>query len=198
MLFRSPTANRVHIAFYGKRNSGKSSLINAITGQTVSIVSDVAGTTTDPVYKPMEISGIGPCMLIDTAGFDDVGELGGIRVEKTQKVAQKTDVAVLLFTEQDIKQEGKWFEQLSKDEVPVITVINKMDQLQDIDNLKKCILDATKIESIVVSAKTRHGIPLLIEEMVKKIPDDFEKASIRLVPSPTLAKEVNQFVSYHL
>lgn len=177
-LNNTPTANRVHIAFYGKRNSGKSSLINAITGQTVSIVSDVAGTTTDPVYKPMEISGIGPCMLIDTAGFDDEGELGEIRVEKTKKVAQKTDVAVLLFTERDIEQELKWLEQLRQDDVPVITVISKMDQLHDIEEFRQYILDATKINPIVVSAKTKQGIPLLIEEMIKKTPDDFEKVSI--------------------
>ena len=74
-LNETPSANRIHIGFYGKRNSGKSSLINAFTGQQVAIVSDVAGTTTDPVYKPMEVHGIGPCVFIDTAGVDDVGEL---------------------------------------------------------------------------------------------------------------------------
>ena len=84
-LNETPNANRLHIGFYGKRNSGKSSLINAFTGQQVSIVSDVAGTTTDPVKKAMEINGLGACVLIDTAGFDDIGELGKIRVEKTER-----------------------------------------------------------------------------------------------------------------
>ena len=87
-LNETPSANRIHIGFYGKRNSGKSSLINAFTGQQVAIVSDVAGTTTDPVYKPMEVHGIGPCVFIDTAGVDDVGELGKMRVEKTEKAAK--------------------------------------------------------------------------------------------------------------
>ena len=77
----TPRSNRTHIALFGKRNSGKSSLINAITGQDVSVVSDIAGTTTDPVYKSMEIHGIGPCVFIDTAGFDDEGELGNLRVK---------------------------------------------------------------------------------------------------------------------
>ena len=99
-LNETPNANRLHIGFFGKRNSGKSSLINAFTGQGVSIVSDVAGTTTDPVYKAMEINGIGACVLIDTAGFDDIGPLGEIRVEKTKLAAEKTDLAVIVFTDE--------------------------------------------------------------------------------------------------
>ena len=90
-LQETPSANRIHIGFFGKRNSGKSSLLNAFAGQAVSIVSDQAGTTTDPVNKPMEIPGLGPCVLTDTAGFDDVGMLGGQRVEKTKQAAEKAD-----------------------------------------------------------------------------------------------------------
>ena len=97
-LSSTPSANRVHIGLYGKRNSGKSSLINAITNQETALVSDFAGTTTDPVYKAMEIHGIGPCMLIDTAGFDDEGELGRLRVEKTRQALEKTDIAVLVLS----------------------------------------------------------------------------------------------------
>ncbi len=88
-LQETPSANRIHIGFFGKRNSGKSSLLNAFAGQAVSIVSDQAGTTTDPVNKPMEIPGLGPCVLTDTAGFDDVGMLGGQRVEKTKQAAER-------------------------------------------------------------------------------------------------------------
>ena len=102
-LNETPNASRLHIGFFGKRNSGKSSLINAFTGQGVSIVSDVAGTTTDPVYKAMEINGIGACVLIDTAGFDDVGELGKIRVEKTELASEKTDVAIMVFSDDNIR-----------------------------------------------------------------------------------------------
>ena len=97
-LNETPSSNRLHIGIYGKTNSGKSSFINAFTNQEVSIVADVAGTTTDPVYKPMEINPLGPCVIIDTAGFDDETELGARRVEKTQLAAEKTDIAVILVT----------------------------------------------------------------------------------------------------
>lgn len=103
-LNETPSANRIHIGFYGKRNSGKSSLINAFTGQQVAIVSDVAGTTTDPVYKPMEVHGIGPCVFIDTAGVDDVGELGKMRVEKTEKLQRKRILQCYCFPGRNIRQ----------------------------------------------------------------------------------------------
>lgn len=103
-LNETPGANRIHIGFYGKRNSGKSSLINAFTGQQVAIVSDVAGTTTDPVYKPMEVHGIGPCVFIDTAGVDDVGELGKMRVEKTEKPQRKRILRCYCFPGKNIRQ----------------------------------------------------------------------------------------------
>lgn len=93
---QTPGANRLHIGFFGKRNSGKSSLINAFVSQEVSIVSSEAGTTTDPVYKAIEIHGLGPCLLIDTAGFDDIGTLGKQRIDKTKKVSEKIDIAIIL------------------------------------------------------------------------------------------------------
>ena len=126
-LNETPNANRLHIGFFGKRNSGKSSLINAFTGQSVSIVSDVAGTTTDPVYKAMEINGIGACVLIDTAGFDDVGELGKIRVEKTELASEKTDVAIMVFSDDNIEQELFWIEKFKQQKTPFIPVISKID-----------------------------------------------------------------------
>lgn len=107
-LDSTPRANRLHIGLFGKRNSGKSSLINAITNQQISLISDVAGTTTDPVYKSMEIHGIGPCVLIDTAGFDDEGSLGRLRVEQTKKALQRTDVAVVVFCDTEFSLEKEW------------------------------------------------------------------------------------------
>ncbi|MCI8757254.1 MAG: GTP-binding protein, partial [Oscillospiraceae bacterium] len=98
-LNETPRANRLHIAIFGRRNSGKSTLINALTGHETSVTSPVAGTTTDPVYKSMEISGIGPCVLIDTAGFDDEGELGTLRIARTQDAMEKTDIAVIVCME---------------------------------------------------------------------------------------------------
>ena len=92
----TPIANRVHISFFGKRNAGKSSVVNAVTGQDLAIVSDIKGTTTDPVFKAMEILPIGPVVLIDTAGFDDEGTLGDLRVQKTLEVIKKTDIALLV------------------------------------------------------------------------------------------------------
>ena len=116
-LSSTPSANRVHIGLYGKRNSGKSSLINAITNQETALVSDYAGTTTDPVYKAMEIHGIGPCMLIDTAGFDDEGELGRLRVEKTRQALEKTDIAVLVFDGRPVTEEKEWLSLLKQKKI---------------------------------------------------------------------------------
>lgn len=101
----TPGSNRLHIGVFGKTNSGKSSFINAFTHQEVSIVADVAGTTTDPVYKPMEISPLGPCVIIDTAGFDDETELGERRVEKTKLAAEKADIAVIVVSGADACRE---------------------------------------------------------------------------------------------
>ncbi len=102
-LNETPSSNRLHIGIFGKTNSGKSAFINAFTGQKVSIVADVAGTTTDPVYKAMEIHPLGPCVIIDTAGFDDTTELGSARVEKTRLAAEKTDLAVILISAEQPK-----------------------------------------------------------------------------------------------
>ena len=108
----TPSANRLHIALFGRRNSGKSSLINALTGQDTALVSDIPGTTTDPVNKAMELHGIGPCVIIDTPGFDDEGTLGEMRIERTLKAIEKTDIALLLCEEKDLQTEKKWMKQL--------------------------------------------------------------------------------------
>ena len=128
-MYRTPASNRLHIGIFGKRNTGKSSLINAITGQDTAIVSDVAGTTTDPVYKAMEILPIGPCMLIDTAGIDDQGLLGEERVKRTQKVLRKTDVGIIVVEPDTIidKFEEELVNNFKIKKLPYIFVLNKCD-----------------------------------------------------------------------
>lgn len=134
-LNETPSANRLHIGIFGKVNSGKSSFINAFTGQEVSIVSDMAGTTTDVVTKAMEISPLGPCVLMDTAGFDDTTILGETRKEKTCFAAEKCDIAILLFADsknkdilcEDISEETAWYHYFSQKKIPVIAIVNKMD-----------------------------------------------------------------------
>ena len=132
----TPNASRLHIALFGKRNSGKSSLINVLTGQDTALVSDTPGTTTDPVQKAMEIHGIGPCLFIDTPGFDDEGKLGNMRIERTWKAVEKTDIAILLCAgdasieipeDADFTEELHWLEQLKAKNIPTILLINKAD-----------------------------------------------------------------------
>ena len=114
-MIETPKGNRLHIAVFGRRNSGKSSLVNALTNQSLSVVSDTPGTTTDPVGKAMELLPIGPVMVIDTAGLDDEGALGELRIKKTYEVMDKTDLALLLFTpkEEDFSLEKSWVQELS-------------------------------------------------------------------------------------
>lgn len=140
-LSDTPAAERTHIAFFGKMNSGKSSLINALTGQQISIVSEVCGTTTDLVKKPMEIHGIGPCILIDTAGFDDTGTLGDSRVRLAKRAAEQADLAVLVFSADSVRdmgwdtgyeaelfaEEKRWYDLMQKRNTPVILALNKTD-----------------------------------------------------------------------
>ena len=177
-LNETPKANRLHIGFYGKMNSGKSSLINAFTNQEVSIVSEVAGTTTDPVNKAMEIHGIGACVLIDTAGFDDIGELGEIRVQKTQKVAEQTDVAVILFSGDDITLETRWFNFFKDKGIPVLPVVSKADLL--VNGIAYTHKVEMKIEEtpILVSATEKSGITQLKEAIIRLIPADYNAPSI--------------------
>ncbi len=177
-LTDTPRANRLHIGIFGKRNSGKSSLINALTRQETALVSDVAGTTADPVYKSMEIYGIGPCVFIDTAGFDDVGELGQMRVEKTKKVIDKTDIALVVFSGEDIAEELRWTNILQEHKIPVIAVVNKADILADAAKIAAKIRRAGKLSPIVVSAKAKTGIEKIREELIRRLPEDYEAKSI--------------------
>ena len=110
----------MHIALFGRRNAGKSSLINALTGQQIALVSDVPGTTTDPVSKSMEILPLGPCVLIDTAGFDDSGKVGDLRAQRTREVIKQTDIAIIVTDGSSLDDEAKWAGQLKQANVPYL------------------------------------------------------------------------------
>ena len=167
----TPRANRLHIGIYGKRNVGKSSLVNAITGQSIAVVSDVPGTTTDPVYKAMELHGIGPVVFIDTAGLDDTGTLGELRVAKTREASRKTDVALVVLTAApDV--EAEWVADLSRRGVPVIAVINKADTLGDLEGLRAEVRARLRLEPLVVSARTGAGVGTIREAIITELPDD--------------------------
>ena len=178
-LADTPRANRLHIGLFGKRNSGKSSLLNAMTGQSVATVSHVAGTTTDPVYKAMELYGIGPVVFVDTAGFDDEGELGGIRVEKTRDAAKAIDIALLLFEDGDMSEELAWMKQWKNGKTAVIPVISRIDARADGgEALFLAVREAAGQAPIMVSAKERKGLDALRGEMIRCLPEDYENGSI--------------------
>ena len=130
----TPSGERTHIGFFGRRNAGKSSIVNAVTGQDLAVVSDVKGTTTDPVSKAMELLPLGPVMIIDTPGYDDVGELGGLRVKKTRQVLNKTDIAVLVTdgTQPLQDTDRELMELFRAKEIPFLVVRNKADLLAEI------------------------------------------------------------------
>lgn len=176
-LNTTPNANRLHIGIYGKRNSGKSTLINALTNQESALVSDVAGTTTDPVYKAMEVRGIGACVFIDTAGFDDVGDLGKLRLEKTELALQKTDIAILLFADDDFTIERLWIEKLKKQNTPIIFVISKSDWV-DSAPLTAKITEEFGLTPLVVSGKNNVGIDRILSELVRHVPADYDMESL--------------------
>lgn len=177
-LNETPRGTRLHIGLFGKRNSGKSSLTNALTNQQISVVSDVAGTTTDPVYKSMEIHGIGPVVFIDTAGFDDEGELGIKRTQQTKNALEKTDVAVLVFSASPDDSDRQWLRLLSEQNTPIIPVINKTDIIEDVGVLKKEVESVCKKEAVLVSAKTGEGIDKLRAALINSVPDDFGERTI--------------------
>lgn len=168
-LNETPSADRVHIGIFGRRNAGKSSIINAITGQDAAIVSEIKGTTTDPVYKAMELLPIGPVMLIDTPGLDDVGELGRLRIEKSYKVLNKTDIALLIIDSADglNDEDERLIKRIEKKEIPYIIVLNKADIKAEAEKYY-----AAKIKSgvpvISVSSKTGSNIHELKELIAKQ------------------------------
>lgn len=179
-LQQTPSANRLHIGVFGKTNSGKSSLINTFTGQQVSIVSDISGTTTDVVTKAMEIHPLGPCVLLDTAGFDDTTELGELRLEKTKQAAEKTDVAVIVVTDAKMEQELAWYQLFKEKNVPVLCVISKADERtqEDIDAISELLVAKIKEQPILVSAKSGQGMDQLKEALARKVPENFGEQQI--------------------
>lgn len=185
-LNSTPSANRVHIGFFGRRNAGKSSVVNAVTGQELAVVSDTKGTTTDPVYKSMELLPIGPVMIIDTPGFDDEGALGELRVRKTKQVLNKTDIAVLVVdaTEGKKQCDEELIRIFKEKEIPYIIVNNKADSLSDEISEKVCqnnVSEQRKAEQNAllssgqeqyVSALTGAGIYELKECIGKLTPNE--------------------------
>ena len=184
-LNNTPSANRLHVALFGRRNSGKSSLINALTGQDTALVSDIPGTTTDTVSKAMEIQGIGPCLFIDTPGFDDEGELGEMRIIRTLKAIERTDIALLLCEDEAHEEEKKWMKQLEEKNIPVILLLNKADIRKDIASTLLRIEKDCGQNPLVISAKERTGIKKIHQAILEKLPADFGQQTI----TGNLAKE---------
>ena len=177
-LNQTPRGSRLHIAIFGRRNAGKSSLINALTNQNIAIVSDVPGTTTDPVYKSMEILPIGPVVIIDTAGIDDVGELGRLRIEKAIGVLNKTDLMLLVV---DPASGAGQFEEETiararENNVPVIAVVNKMDLYPRFSLTDTTLFAGMPV--VGVSALTRIGIEELKMAMIDAAPKDWMTPTI--------------------
>ena len=177
-LVNTPSGNRLHIGIFGKRNSGKSSLLNAITGQEIALVSEVKGTTTDPVSKAMEIHPIGPCLLIDTAGFDDTGDLGNMRIEKTKAVLDKTDVAVVVFSDMQMELETQWIAMLRQRKIPILAVVNQVDRIEQVQEIKRQIEQRFSLTPLLVSAKEKTGISQMKHEILRLMPPDFEAQSL--------------------
>lgn len=174
----TPNSNRTHISIFGRTNAGKSSIINAIANQNVAIVSDKAGTTTDPVKKAIEINKIGACVIVDTAGFDDNGDLGLLRIEKTKKIAEKTDIALLVFDcnikNNDYILELKWKNQLSEFGIPIIAVINKIDLNQNYKIVEQNIKEIFDIDCVSISVNKKINIDILIETIKNNISKEDE------------------------
>lgn len=178
-LTHTPHANRLHIALLGRCNSGKSSLINALTGQDVALVSDTPGTTTDPVSKAMELPGIGPCLFIDTPGFDDEGSLGTLRVERTLKATERTDIALLLC-QADMTEELLWMERLKEKNIPVVLLLNKADLhgAEAAASIAATIEQQSGQRPLIVSARSGQGIESIRRALLERMPEDFGTQSI--------------------
>lgn len=177
-LNETPRGSRLHIAIYGRRNTGKSSLINGLTNQEVAIVSSVPGTTTDPVFKSMEILPVGPVVIIDTAGIDDVGELGALRIKKTVRVLNKADLIILVLNEGQVldKREFDLVRKAGEQGVPVVGVLNKVDLNPEADPAE--FEQSLGIKVLPVSAVTRQGIDSLKHAIIRSAPKDWSAPTI--------------------
>lgn len=180
----TPNASRLHIGVFGRTNSGKSSLINKLTGQSVSIVSNISGTTTDLVYKAMEFHPLGPCVFIDTAGFDDESELAVKRIEKTKLAGEKTDIAIMVISAENNSfaencQELTWYEYFKKKNIPVIFIINKSDlSLENAKILSAKIEEFTKEKPLIISCINDNDTTEIKNALIRKMPQDYDTAFI--------------------
>lgn len=172
-LHETPAAQRLHIALYGRRNAGKSSLINALTGQQVALVSPVAGTTADPVKKAMELHPIGPVLFIDTAGYDDEGELGALRVEATQDTLTRADVALLVIAGEPSEEDLEWAKQLQDKHIPFLVVQTKGD-LAAPAQLPPDLSE----RAVAVSAVTGVGMEALRSALAALVPENFGRQDL--------------------
>ena len=187
----TPKGERIHIAVFGKRNAGKSSLINSITGQDLAIVSDVLGTTTDPVYKAMELLPLGPVMMIDTPGLDDEGVLGSKRMQKTEKVRNQADIALIVvdgskkLEEEDFVIEHKLAQQFKENAIPFLIVLNKAELCENAENAMLLLKGIFGVEAVSsVSAKKTKGIQELKEKLGTLVPQDEEKKIVADLLNP--------------
>lgn len=172
-LQETPAAQRLHIALYGRRNAGKSSLINALTGQQVALVSPVAGTTADPVKKAMELHPIGPVLFIDTAGYDDEGELGQLRVEATRDTLTRADVALLVIAGEPSQEDLQWAQQLREKNTPFLVAQTKGD-LAAPAQLPPDLAE----RAVAVSSATGEGIEALRAALTALVPEDFGRQDL--------------------
>lgn len=200
----TPRSDRLHIGIFGRRNAGKSSLLNAFTGRKAAIVSETAGTTTDPVYKSMEIHGLGPCVLIDTAGFDDEGPMGELRVRGTEEALKKTDAALVVIaldalrslTDEELSaalaEERNWLVRLVEKRTPALIVLNKADTVpaaENGDTLKELaarVAEALDMQGggvnpvapVPISAATGRGMDALRDALARLVPENWNARSI--------------------
>ena len=163
----TPSSERIHIAIFGRTNAGKSTLTNRLIGQDVAIVSPHAGTTTDPVQKPIEINGLGAAVVIDTPGLDDNTTLGKERMERTAKVLDRTDIAIVLFTDEGIDSELRILEECRIREISTIAALAQIDRIADYKAVQKRIGETIKGDVIAISSTTGEGIDELITRLAK-------------------------------
>jgi len=178
-LNSTPSSERVHIGIFGKRNAGKSSVINAITNQSLAIVSDIKGTTTDPVSKAMELLPLGPVMIIDTPGLDDVGELGKMRIQKSYQVLNKSDIGILVVdgTLGQTDEDKALINKFKEKNIPYIVVMNKLDLVRKQQNIDENEINSNP-NTIWVSSTTKENIYELKEMIAKQSPTDEPKFKI--------------------
>lgn len=170
MTPQTPASERVHIALLGRTNAGKSAMLNCLAKQDVAIVSNTPGTTTDPVQKPMELTGMGAVVIIDTPGLDDNTTLGKERMARTSKMLDRTDIAVVLFTDEGIDTELSIIEECRTREIPVVVALNQVDRVANREALIARIEEATKLKAIATSTTTGEGIEALREAIINTRP----------------------------